>query len=184
MAGIFFELTNPGAIFPGVVGAISIVTALFALHTLPVNYAGLILIFMSICLFVFELFVVSHGILALGGCLALLIGSLMLFDSPIPALEISPLVIAVGMAAFIIFFLVIIGLTIRTHRKKPASGPESMIGKVGVTQTELAPEGKIFVYGELWNAYSDKPVSEGAKVKIVGAKGMQMKVREIERETT
>ncbi len=152
--GLIFELYNPGAILPGVVGVISLIIAFYSLHTLPVNYAGLALMIFGVILFLIELKVPSHGLLSLGGIISLLLGSIMLIspESPLDMVSISWTVIigAVGFTA--LFFIFAIGMGVKAQRRKPVTGLEGMIGEPGEAQTDLTPEGTVRVRGELWHA--------------------------------
>ncbi len=175
--GLFFEIANPGAILPGVVGGISLILAFYAFQSLPINYAGLLLILLSLILFVAEALVISHGVLAIGGIVAMTLGSFMLIDSPLPFLRISLSVILPMVALTALFFLMIVGLVVKVHRKKHASGPEALIGETGKAETDLDPEGMVFLHSELWNAVASERIEKGTKIKVVGRKGLILKVQ-------
>lgn len=175
--GIFFELSNPGVILPGVIGGISILLSFFALQTLPVNYAGIALILLGIVLFIAEIKVVSYGMLAVGGVVAMVLGSLILFPSPEPYLRLSWQVIAATVGVTAVFFAVVITKVIQAHRERPITGVEGMIGEVGVADTDLSPEGKVRLRGEYWNATCEEPVRQGEKVRVVGVTGLRLTVR-------
>ncbi|MFQ5880838.1 MAG: nodulation protein NfeD [Candidatus Methylomirabilales bacterium] len=179
MAGLYFELSNPGAILPGVLGGISLILAFYALQTLPINYAGLLLILLGLLLFIAELQVVSHGILTAGGIVAMFLGSLMLIDSPAPFLQISLSAIIGVTAATAGFFLLIIGAAIRAHRRQPVTGREGLIGQIGVVKTPLKPDGQISVRGEIWKATCEEAVRPGGRVEVTGIDGLTLKVRKI-----
>jgi membrane-bound serine protease (ClpP class) len=177
MLGLFFELSNPGVVLPGVIGGISLILAFFAMQSLPINYAGLLLILFGIVLMVAEIKVVSHGVLAVGGVVAMALGSLMLFDSPEIGFRVSWRVIipTVGVTAAI--FLVAVGAGLRALGSRAAVGGSALIGKIGVAQAALSPEGQVLVQGELWRAVArDAPVAEGAKVRVVDVKGLTLTV--------
>ncbi len=174
--GLYFELSNPGAIFPGVAGAISLILGFYALHTLPINYAGLILILLAIGLFIAEAFITSHGVLGVGGVIAMAIGSVMLIQSPVPGIRISWSVIFPVVALSALFFIMTVTLAVRVHREKPDTGKEGMIGLVGEAKTDVHTEGQIFVRGEYWNAWSDAPIAKGEQVKVVAVNGLKLKV--------
>lgn len=180
--GLLFELYNPGSILPGVVGGISIILALYALHTLPVNYAGVALIVFAVILFLLEIKVVSHGLLAIGGTIALLLGSAMLIR-PSSGLELvelswSVILLSAGLTAF--FFLVVIGLGLRAQRAKPASGVEGAIGQFAIAQSRLDPDGTVSFHGELWNARtSGRPISAGDRVTITAVDGLTLLVEAV-----
>ncbi|MBI1920441.1 MAG: nodulation protein NfeD [Geobacter sp.] len=175
--GIFFELSNPGVILPGVFGGISLILAFFAFQTLPVNYAGVLLILLALILFILEVKVVSHGMLTVGGVISMVLGSLMLFESPEPYLRVSWQVIVITVAATVIFFLFAVTKALKAYRKKPATGAEGLVGERGKADTDIAPEGKVFVRGEYWEAWSDEPISAGEKIEVVAVEGMRVKVR-------
>ncbi len=178
--GIMFELYNPGAIFPGVIGGISIILAFYSLHTLPVNYAGLALIIFAIILFLAEIKIVSHGLLAIGGVISLILGSIMLIntESTMEVIKISWQVILIIVLLTVAFFIFAIGFGIKAQRSKPTTGIEGMIGETGEAISNLEPEGQIRVHGEVWNAESlDGSVSKGAKVKIDRVSNLKLLVR-------
>jgi len=166
LLGLYFEFSNPGSILPGVLGGLCLLVAIFSFQILPINYVGLILILLSIGLFILELKVQSYGILSVGGILAMVIGSIMLIDAPIPELRPSlKFIIPVAIGLSLIFLFLII-LAVRVHMRKALTGKEGLVGKIGVTRTELNPEGKIFVHGEIWNAEAQQDIPEGTKVKV------------------
>jgi membrane-bound serine protease (ClpP class) len=180
LAGLYFELSHPGAIFPGVIGAISLILAFFAFQTLPVNYAGLLLVGLAIVLFVLEMKVTSYGLLSLGGITALFLGSLMLFDGAGPGVRVAwrVLIPTVGMVSG--FFVVVAGLVFRSQVSRPRTGDKGLIGDIGVSKSRLAPEGKVFVHGELWNAVANGTIEPGAKVRVVGIDHLTLKVEQVE----
>jgi len=170
--GLFFELQNPGAIFPGVVGGICLILAFYALHLLPVNYAGLALIILAILMFILEVKVTSHGILAIGGITSMVIGSLLLFESPQPFYHLSLPVIIGAVVVTALFFILIVGFAIRAHLRKPVTGREGLLGEVGIAKTDLHPSGTILVHGELWNAVSvSGNIREGEAVEVIKISG-------------
>jgi membrane-bound serine protease (ClpP class) len=177
--GIFFELTNPGAIFPGVLGAISLIIAFYSFQTLPVNYAGLLLILLGIVLFVLEIKVTSFGMLTIGGLASLTLGSLMLFESPLPFLRLSLKVILPAVIITTLFFSLTVWLAIRAYRRKPATGPEGLVGSVGEARTDIHEEGMVFVHGELWRAWSDEEIKAGQKVEVVEVEKLKVKVKPV-----
>jgi membrane-bound serine protease (ClpP class) len=179
MVGLYFELSNPGAIFPGVIGGICLILAFFAFRTLPVNYAGVLLILLGIFLFIAEVKIASYGLLSVGGVISLALGSIMLFDSPLPFLRASLTVIIPTVLAAAGFFLFAVTMTVKAHRAKPATGREGLLGEVGKAVTRIAPEGRVFVHGEFWNAYADGIIEEGQKIRVVKAEGLQVKVEKI-----
>jgi membrane-bound serine protease (ClpP class) len=173
---IYVEVTHPGLILPGVVGAISMVLALFAFNLLPVNWTGALLILVAIALFVLEATVTSHGILAIGGCVAMIAGALMLVDGPIPQLRIqlgTTLAVTIPVAIITVF---LVRLVVLSHRRKSFTGEEGMIGEVGVAKSDIHYEGKVLVHGEYWNAVSAAPISAGSKVRVINVHGLKVQV--------
>jgi membrane-bound serine protease (ClpP class) len=178
--GIFFELSTPGAILPGVVGGIFLILAFYALQVLPVNYAGLALILFGIILFIAEIKVVSHGLLAVGGVISLFLGSLMLFQSPAEYMRLSLSVIVPAVLVTSGFFIFAMTMAIRARLKKPTTGLEGLIGETGIVAIPLSPEGKVSVHGEFWNAVSDQPIEKGEKAKVIGVTHLKLKVKKLE----
>lgn len=175
--GIFFELSTPGVILPGVIGAISLILAFFAFQVLPVNYAGVLLIFLALILFVAEIKIVSHGMLTLGGVLTMILGSLLLFDSPEPYLKVSISIILTTVFLVAGFALFVIKKALAVHRKRPATGKEGLIGERGYADSDILTEGKVFVRGEYWDAWSDHPIRSGEKIIVVAVEDMRVKIR-------
>ena len=177
MLGLFFELSNPGVILPGVIGGISLILAFFALQTLPINYAGLLLILFGIALLVAEIKVVSHGILAMGGIVAMALGSLMLFDAPELGFRISWWVIAPTVGATAGLFLFVATAGMRALKRRPLLGAGGLIGQTAVARGALEPEGQVAVQGELWRAVAEgEPIPDGTPVRIAGVEGLTLKV--------
>jgi len=175
LAGLYFELAHPGVIFPGVIGAISLILAFFSFQTLSVNYAGLILIILAIMLFIAEIKITSHGLLSLGGVIALTIGSIMLFEDVNVSLRLmAPTIILIAG-----FFIVVSSLAFRAYLRKPKGGMEGLIGEIGEVKGPIDPEGLIFVQGELWRAVSEEKIEPGEKVEVIGAKGLVLNVRRV-----
>jgi membrane-bound serine protease (ClpP class) len=167
LLGLYFEFSNPGAILPGVLGGICLLLAIFSFQILPINYVGLILILLSIGLFILEIKVQSYGILSVGGILAMVIGSIMLIDAPIPELRPSlSFIIPVAIGLSLIFLFLII-LAVRAHMRKASTGKEGLVGEIGTARTDLNPEGKVFVHGEIWDAEAVEDIPQGAKVKVI-----------------
>ena len=178
MLGLFFELSNPGAILPGVIGGISLILAFFAFQSLPINYAGLLLILFGVVLLLAEIKVVSHGILTIGGTISMILGSLMLFDAPEVGLRISWWVIVPTVATTTGIFAFAVGAGVRALYRKPTTGSAGLVGHVGVARSALAPTGDVFVSGELWRAVAEgEPVAEGEQVAITEVEGLTLKVR-------
>ena len=180
MLGLFFELSNPGVILPGVIGGISLILAFFALQSLPINYAGLLLILFGIVLMIAEIKVVSHGVLAIGGIVALALGSLMLFDAPEVGFRVSWWVILPTVGATAGMFLVAVAAGLRALSARSPAGGSALVGQTGVARGALSPEGQVLVQGELWRAVArGAPVAEGARVRVVGANGLTLTVEQV-----
>lgn len=178
LAGLYFELSTPGAILPGVIGGISLLLAFFGLSTLSVNYAGILLIIFAIILFIAEIKVMSHGMLTVGGIISLTLGSVLLFDSPEPALRLSFQVLIPAIVVATSFFVVVIILAVKAQMRKKFTGAEAMIGQEAEVVRDIDPEGEVFILGEYWKAKSDKRIPKGAKVKIVKMEGLKLIVEE------
>lgn len=175
--GILFELNNPGAVLPGVVGAIALILALASFAILQVNYAGLALIALGIALLMAELFVPGFGVLGVGGIVAFILGGILLTSNQEPYLRASvPLVVGLGLTTGA-FFLFALGAGVRAQRRRPASGREALVGRVGVAKTDLEPFGTVLVAGEDWTAEAEEPVRAGQRVRVVGVEGLRLRVR-------
>ncbi len=175
--GIFFELQNPGAIFPGVVGGIAILLAFFALQLLPVNLTGLALIVLSIIMFLLEIKVPSGGLLTVGGIASMLIGSIMLVDSPLPFMRVSLSVIIPAVIFTALFFLFAVGMGIRAQKRKVTTGEKGIVGELGDARTEIGDNGSVFVHGEYWNARSDELIPADSRIQVIAVEGMTLKVK-------
>jgi len=173
LTGLYFELAHPGVILPGVIGAISLILAFYAFHTLPVNYAGLMLIALAIILFILEIKVTSFGLLSIGGIISLLLGSMMLFDD----LKVSLKVMMPTVIMFAAFFLIVSWLALKAYRVRPKSGAEGLIGEKGVVERWEKGEGLVFVHGEYWNAVSDDELMPGDKIEVKDIKGLTLNVK-------
>jgi len=180
--GLFFEFTNPGSIFPGVVGGICLILAFYAFQTLPVNYAGLLLIILAVILFVLEVKITSGGILTIGGIISMIIGSIMLFESPGPFIKLSIYLIVPAVLVTALFFSLTLGLAVKAWRRKPVTGVEGLVGLEGVAHTDILDDGMVLVHGEYWRAYSDEPVKKGEKVVVESVSGLRIKIRKEERK--
>jgi membrane-bound serine protease (ClpP class) len=179
MMGLYFEFANPGAIIPGVVGAICLLLAFFAFSTLPINYAGLLLIILGVILFIAELKVVSHGVLTIGGIVSLFLGSIMLIETDVPYMDISLSVIIPMVAATAAFFIFAIWLALKAQSRKVATGLEGMVGELGTASTDIAAGGTVHIRGEYWNAQSEKPITKGDRIRVVGIEGLVLKVEKL-----
>jgi|UniRef100_A0A7C1X1E8 membrane-bound serine protease (ClpP class) len=178
MLGLFFELANPGAILPGVLGGILLLLGLYALGTLDVNWAGVLLMGFAFLLFLIDLYVPTHGVLTLGGIISFALGSLLLLQSPAnPAFQLSRSVIIAVTGTVAAVFLLLVYLVARAHARRPATGREALIGARAVVRRALEPEGLVFVEGELWRARSlSGPIPAGQSVRIVGMEGLVLLV--------
>ncbi len=180
--GLYVEFSHPGWILPGVGGAISLLLALFALNILPVNYAGVLLILLALVLFVLEAKLVSHGVLAVGGVLAMIFGAVMLFESPIPEMGVrwgTAISVAIPFAAITIFLL---RLVIRSRAWKMAVGAEEMVGEIGEVRRAIDGEGVVFIHGENWRALSQQKIPAGTKVRVVSVEGLKLRVEPVSTE--
>ena len=179
--GLFFELQNPGMIFPGVVGGICLILGFYALHLLPVNYAGVALLMLSAILFILEIYITSGGLLTVGGIISLVMGSLILFESDMPFFRVSWEVIMIVVIIIAAFFIFLVSMGIHAQFKKRATGKEGIVGEIGVAKTDIKPEGgSVFVHGEFWNAISDKTIKKGRNVKVIDVKEMILRVESVE----
>jgi membrane-bound serine protease (ClpP class) len=180
--GLMAELYNPGAILPGIVGAISLILAFYSFQSLPVNYAGLLLMALGILFFVLEASVTSYGLLAIGGVISMLLGSLMLIKTDAEFYQLSWGVIlpVVGLAAA--FSLFIVGMGVQAMRRKPVTGSEEMVGLIGIARTALDPRGQLSIRGELWQAVSDQPLKPGDRAQVTKVEGLTLYVRPVLRE--
>ena len=175
--GLYFELMSPGAILPGVVGGICLILGFFAMSVLPVDYAGVALLVLALVLYIAEVKVVSHGVLGIGGTISLVLGALMLFKSPEPALRVS-LEVIVSLAVFslaVVAFLMTMALRVR--RAPVRTGLEGLVHEIGTARSAIDPRGKVFVHGELWDAISDEPVASGDPVEVVAIRNLTLAVR-------
>ena len=182
LLGLLFELFNPGIIFPGIIGFISIVLAFYALNTLPVNYAGLALIVFGVILLLLEIKIVSHGMLAIGGIAALGIGSLMLIrpGSGLEVMRISRTLIISTVAVTAGFFLFVIGMGLKAQRRKPVMGIESLVGETAEVFDVLDPSGRVSIQGEIWNAVSvSGMINKGEKVRVNEVKNLTLYVEHL-----
>jgi membrane-bound serine protease (ClpP class) len=180
MLGLFFELANPGVILPGIIGGISLILAFFAFQSLPINYAGLLLILFGIVLLIAEIKIASHGVLTIGGIIAIVLGSMMLVNTPELPLAVSWKVIVPVVAATAGIFVFAISAGIRAQLRPPATGSEGLIGQLGQARTPIDPEGQVFVHGEIWHAVAeDGRIGTGDRVQIVGVAGLTLHVRRV-----
>jgi membrane-bound serine protease (ClpP class) len=178
--GLFFELTNPGTLFPGVIGGICLILAFYAFQTLPVNYAGLLLIVLAVILFILEVKIISHGVLAIGGVISMTIGSLMLFDSPAPFMKLSLVIVLPAVLATAGFFTLTLSLALKAYRQKPITGPEGLIGETGIADTDITKDGGMAsLHGERWSAHSDTQIAKGDTIIVEEVTGLRVKIRKL-----
>jgi membrane-bound serine protease (ClpP class) len=174
--GLIFELSNPGAILPGVVGGISLILAFFAFQSLPINFAGMLLILFAIVLFIAEVKVVSHGVLAIGGVVAMALGSLMLYDEPEAGFRVSWFVIIPTVAVTAGIFVFALAAGVRALGRRPQLGAEALVGATGTAYGALAGEGQVKLQGEIWRAVTDRPLPDGTPVRVIGVDGLTLRV--------
>jgi membrane-bound serine protease (ClpP class) len=179
LAGLYFEFSHPGSIFPGVIGAIALILAFFAMQTLPVNYAGILLIALAIIFFIMEMKITSYGLLSVAGVVSLLLGSLMLFKGSTPDVKLSLQVLLPTIIVISGFFVAVAGLVFRAQISKPTTGSKGLVGEIGIVKKALTPEGKVFVHGELWNARAKGPIDKDAKVRIVQVVNLVLEVEAV-----
>ncbi len=179
--GLFFELYNPGSVLPGVIGGICLILAFYSFHTLPINYAGLALIIFGVILLLLEIKVTSYGVLSIGGILSLLLGSVMLVDSPDQLVSLSWGVIVPMVLFTAAFFLFIVGMGLRAQTQRVYTGKEGMVGETG-TVVESIGDGRVVrvtVHGEIWKAVSDSPLTVSDHVRIVRVDNLSLKVERV-----
>jgi membrane-bound serine protease (ClpP class) len=177
LAGLGAELSHPGLLFPGIVGTFCLILFLFASQVIPVNWAGVLLILLAVGLFAAEAKVQSYGLLTVGGLAAMMLGAFMLIDSPlgemrVPLRTLVPAAVAMGAGT-----VALMRLVIQAQRRRPVTGEAGLVGRAGVADTDLAPEGWIRVLGERWRARAEAPVSSGEAVTVTGVHGLTLTVR-------
>jgi membrane-bound serine protease (ClpP class) len=177
MLGLFFELANPGVILPGVIGGIALILAFFAFQSLPINWAGLLLILFGIVLLIAEIKVVSHGVLTIGGVIAILLGSMMLVNTAELPLRVSWTVILPVVATVAGIFVFAVSAGVRAQLRRPATGAEGLVAETGVARTALDPEGQVMVRGEIWRAVAEPPgIAAGERVRVLAMDGLTLRV--------
>jgi len=179
LVGLYLELSNPGLILPGVVGSVSLVLALYAMQTLPINYAGLLLIILGVVLLIAEVNVMSYGLLAMSGAISIFLGSIMLIDSDDPAMQISKMILYPTLGMTFLFSIGSIYLAKKAHQLVTTTGMEGLLGEVGVVKETLNLEGRVLIHGEMWMAESDTVISVGEKVSVEVVKGLKIQVRKV-----
>ena len=173
---IYFEFNHPGAVIPGVIGIIFVVLAVFALNLLPLRFAGVALIITAFVLFALEAKFGTHGALGLGGTAVLILGALLLVDGPIPQMRIRLLTAVAVSVPFGLITMFLVDIAVRARRNKVVTGERGLIGEIGVAQTLLRPEGKVFVHGEIWNAHSSIPIDPGSSVRVIAVHDLTLTV--------
>ncbi len=178
--GLFFEGYNPGAIFPGVIGAICLLIALYAFQLLPVNYAGFGLLILGILLMIGEALAPSFGVLGIGGVIAVVIGSIILIDTDVPGFMISrPLIGAIALVSSF-GLMAIIGIAIKARQRPVVSGREELLGAAGTAMMDFEDQGSVFVHSERWSAVTGSPLREGQAVVVTGIDGLTLEVRPVD----
>src|SRR5437870_2308354 len=175
--GLLAELYNPGAILPGIVGAISLILAFYSLQTLPINYAGVLLILLGIVLFILEIKVTSYGLLTLGGIASMVLGALLLVKTDAPFLKVSLSVIIPTVVTFVALLMIMVWMAVKAQLRRPVTGSEGMVGSIAVAKTDLAPRGKVLLQGEIWDAVSEEPIREGEEAEVKAVAGLTLTVR-------
>jgi len=173
--GLYVEFSSPGLIFAGVGGAILLLLGLSALSVLPINWVGVLLLLLSIVLFVLEAKLTSHGVLGVGGTVAMVLGALLLVNGP-PEIRIHLSTALAVALPFALITLFLVSLVVQARRNKVMTGDSGMIDEIGEARTALAPEGKVLVHGEYWKAVSSAPVEAGARVRVRAVKGLTLEV--------
>ena len=177
LAGLGAEISHPGLLFPGVLGTLCLILFLFASQIIPVNWAGVLLVLLAIGLFVAEVKVASYGLLTLGGLVALVLGAMMLVDSPLPELRVDPWKLAPLILAFTVFTIAIARLVFQAQRRRAQTGAEGFVGRRGSAETALDPEGWVLVDGERWRARAEERIASGERVEVVSVEGLRLRVR-------
>jgi membrane-bound serine protease (ClpP class) len=173
---IYVEFTAPGMVAPGVVGSILLLLGLSALSVLPINWLGAALLLLAFALFALEAKMAAHGVLGVGGAVAMMLGAVMLVDSPLPEMRIHWTTAIALALPFSLITVWLLSLAVRARRNKVETGSEAMVGEIGSVFSPLAPAGKIFVHGEYWNAVSPVPVPAGARVRVTAVEGLTLTV--------
>jgi membrane-bound serine protease (ClpP class) len=176
---IYVEFSSPGMVAPGVIGAILVLVGLAAISVLPINWLGVALLALAFTLFILEAKLTAHGVLAVGGTVSMVLGAVMLIDTPWPEMRIH-WVTAIGLALpFSLITVLLLTLALRARRNKVETGSEGMAGEVGTALTPVAPQGKVFVHGEYWDAVSSQPVAAGARVRVTAIDGLKLTVEPV-----
>jgi membrane-bound serine protease (ClpP class) len=181
--GVYVEFSSPGLIAPGVIGAIMILLGLSALSVLPINWLGAALLLLALALFVLEAKFASHGILGAGGAAAMVLGAVMLVDSPFPEMRIHWKTAVALTLPFSIITVMLVSLALKARRNKVETGEEGMVGQIGAAVTDLSPAGKVFVHGEYWDAEAAQPIPEGAGIRVTAIDKLKLKVEPVSDRT-
>ncbi|MCG6895732.1 MAG: nodulation protein NfeD, partial [Thiocapsa sp.] len=177
--GLVYEFSNPGAVLPGTVGAVSLLLALYAFQLLPINYAGAGLILLGLALMIAEAFVPSFGALGLGGAATFVMGSLILIDTEVPGFGISlPLILGFALSSALLLFFVI-GMALKAYRRPVTSGAEELVGAIGEAVSGFPGAGSVHLHGETWSARSERGIAPGARVRVVGRDGLTLLVEPV-----
>ncbi len=182
VVGIGFELKNPGMIVPGAIGAVAFFLFLLAVKVLPINFAGLTLIILAIVLFILELKFTSYGLLTLGGIISFILGSMILFDSPLPGGQIPLTSVFTVLIVLLLFIFIVVRAVIKVHTKKAVTGIEGMLGEKGYATLDFTGRGAVQIHGELWNAYCDVPVKKGDEIIVKRVDGLTLYVEKVSGE--
>jgi membrane-bound serine protease (ClpP class) len=178
LAGLGAEISHPGLVFPGIIGALCLILFLFASQIIPVSGAGVLLVLLAVGLFAAEVKVHSYGLLTIGGLVAMILGAMMLVDSPVPALRVDIWRLAPAIVAFAAFVILLVRLVIQAQRRRAVTGAEGLVGTVGRAETDLAPEGWALVGGERWRAIAEgEAIASGQRVAVVSMQGLVLRVR-------
>jgi membrane-bound serine protease (ClpP class) len=177
LAGLGGEISHPGAIFPGVIGALCLVLFLFASQVIPVNWAGVLLVVLAVGLFAAEVKVASHGLLTVGGITAMILGAMMLVDAPAPEMQVPLFLLLPAAVVMAAGTILLVRLVVAARRRPPVTGAEGLIGRQAVVDTDLRPEGWVLVMGERWRGIADGEVASGEHVTVVGMDGLTLRVR-------
>jgi len=175
-AGLYFELSHPGAIFPGVIGGLCLILAIYAFQVLPVNFVGILLMVLAVILFILEIKVTSYGMLSVAGTIALFLGGLMLFKESDYGIRVSLGVLVPAVGVVSVFFAAVAGLAFKAQVAGARTGLRGMIGEIGIVKQAIDPEGKVAVHGELWKARADAVLAAGQTVRVVAVDGLTLMV--------
>ena len=178
LAGLYFEFSRPGVVVPGVVGSICLILALYAMRTLPVDYAAILIILVGIVFFIIEVKIPTHGVLSLGWVACVLLGSFLLFPNPARRVELS--VLLPTSAAISLFFAGVARLAFKAMAARALTGPETLLGMTGKAVGVIDPDGKVFVNGELWNAGAEERIEKDQRIEVVGVHNLKLKVKRID----